>query len=151
LFRPYLSGTAVPSLDRLALLESILFDTRQSPRRRELALEGLLHAFEPHVARGSVMDSLGGKPLPDEWRPRTVGELRAAMAKAFSILERATAERGAIGTRAIDHFTDDFRAILHSVGDSAVALMHRILGTADSDLRARAASAVGSALAYDSD
>jgi len=151
LFRPYLSGTAVPSLDRLALLERILFDLRQSPRRRELALEGLLHAFESHVSRGSVMDSLGGKPLPDEWRPRTVGELRGAMTKAFALLERAAAEAAPIGTRALDHFTENFRMIIGAVGDPALVMMRRLLSTADSEFKARAAGAIGAVLAYDRD
>jgi hypothetical protein len=151
LFRPLLSGTAVPGLERLALLEEILFDERQSIRRRELALEGLFHVFEQHVSRGSVMDSLGGKPLPDEWRPRTVGDMRAVMNKAFELLERVSAETSDLGARAIDEFIDSFRMVLSSVGDPTVAMMRKLIQAGSSELKARAAKAIGAVLAYDRD
>src|SRR5438067_11978273 len=93
------------------------------------------------------MDRLGGKPLPEEWRPRTVGELRAVADKAFEMLRRMAGTQNELGETARTHFLENFRTILPVVGDPAVEMMRDLLAGADSDVRAEGAKAIGYVLA----
>lgn len=149
LFRPQLSGTEVPGLERLALLEGIMSDEGRSERQRELALEALLHVFETHVARSSAMDSLGGKPLPPEWRPRTVGDFRAVVDRAFAMLERAMAD-STLQAKATEGFLQTSRTLFaFALGDQAVARFRQLMEQPDAELRAAALRAINTILAYD--
>ena len=70
LFQIVLSGTATPFSKRLALLERRLLDDGR--RNRELALQALIRCLRSFsgATRSVGSKTLGGRLLPDEWRPR---------------------------------------------------------------------------------
>lgn len=70
LFQIVLSGTATPFSQRMDLLRKRLFDNE--PRVRELALQALnasLRSFSG-ATRSAGSKTLGGRLMPDEWRPK---------------------------------------------------------------------------------
>ncbi|MCI0540656.1 MAG: hypothetical protein L0Z50_36105, partial [Verrucomicrobiales bacterium] len=99
--RLYLSGTAIPYLDRLAILRRRL----QSPNIAEarLALAGLGEIFEDHFSRTLGPPLFAGAVAPDDWRPASVGEREACFESAFQAIEHALSEpRGQLQTQALD-------------------------------------------------
>lgn len=88
LFHLQLSGTATPIAARLDLLEELLSSPGLSADRRKLVHDALAEVFSRHLIRSISVVSLRGQPLPDEYSPRTVGEVRGAAQRALGILWR---------------------------------------------------------------
>lgn len=91
LFRPFLSGTAVPYFDRLRHLEGLLMGP--DPAAARLALEALEKAFDP----GPYTRTLGpavvaGRIPPTDWHPGTYEEQHRAVAEALALLLRLSLE-----------------------------------------------------------
>ena len=152
LFRPLLSGTAKPGIERMALLERILFEEGHSARRRELALEALLHVFETHVSRAVVMSSLGGRPLPPEWRP-TPREARGMVRTAFELIRRLVRDsEDLLSTVARRGFLDSARSIVWTgLIQEVTELLRELAAASDIETPAEVARAIGAIIAYDAD
>lgn len=153
LFRPLLSGSAVPAIDRLDFLEGVLSSPELGVEKRRLALRALGNVFETHVSRSVVMDSLGGRPLPPEWRPTTQHELFEAFEAAFNMLERVAMNASSdLRATALEELLSNTRTLFaQGLGERVLASYGALTPTADTELRAAIAKELNGLLAYDTD
>jgi hypothetical protein len=98
LFRPWLSGTAIPFPERLQLLERRFQTTL--PEQLTLclgALRGLLTSDGPALARPLGPPVVAGRIPPPDWRPRNAREERECWTLTVGLLKRlAQSENAAL-------------------------------------------------------
>ena len=87
LFRIFLSGTAVPFIARMDLLEKRLFT--EDRERINLALECFNRAFNERGLRIVGSPVFAGRIPPENWQPQTQLELEECFDKALTILLKA--------------------------------------------------------------
>ncbi|GAV24844.1 hypothetical protein ciss_07770 [Carboxydothermus islandicus] len=86
LFRIFLSGTAIPFLERLKKLEERIFaDDREVSF---LALEALDGIFTPFSARVLGPPIVAGRIPPEEWQPKTYSERKDCLDAATNLLKK---------------------------------------------------------------
>lgn len=118
-------------------------------RRRELAIEALGEVFDTHVSRTESVESIGGRPLPPESRPITVGQLREILGHAFTLLKVAE-ELAPLKAFAQNTILANTRQLfLQGQGEAALATLEGFTQSGSPDLRARIAGELGSVIAYD--
>ena len=108
LFRPFLSGTEVPGLERLAFLRQ-LYETRESYEKRRLIIRAAGAAVERRdVSRGSEGEMLGGYAPREEWRPTTGAEHKQMIQSALSLIESGLADpRVEVRDQAFEELVED--------------------------------------------
>ena len=90
MFWPVLSFTEVPFWPRW---EHLIGRLRKATQRElPLVLDAALSAITPHYSRVSPPSVVGGRVIPDEWRPATTRELGDLRAKAAKSLLEAIAD-----------------------------------------------------------
>ena len=87
LFRIYLSGTAVPFIERIDLLEKRL--SSENEEEINLALECLTKAFDTRGSRIVGSPLIAGRISPENWQPQTQVELKECFDRAFAVLSKA--------------------------------------------------------------
>ncbi|MCI0489513.1 MAG: hypothetical protein L0229_23230 [Blastocatellia bacterium] len=85
LFGIVLSGTATPFPERLELLRERL--KSEDNRVSSLAFEALNQVFNDHRSRMIGPDIVGGKIVPEEWRPKTNAEYKDCISRTVSLLQ----------------------------------------------------------------
>ncbi|GIK40539.1 MAG: hypothetical protein BroJett011_43720 [Chloroflexota bacterium] len=86
LFRIYLSGTAVPFLERLNKLEKRIYSDDEQISR--LALDALSSVFNLHGMRMAGPPVVAGRIPPEEWHPKNRREEKICLDAAFTLLYR---------------------------------------------------------------
>ncbi len=84
IFHVFLSGTAVPFLDRLSIVKERVLDP--DPRVSELAVKAFDSLFDSHFTRMGTASVVGGRLPPEDWRPRTAAEQNACLDGIISLL-----------------------------------------------------------------
>src|SRR5260370_7231847 len=77
LFRVYLSGTAVPFLDRFEIFKRMVLSG--DPAERDLALGGFGHLVDTQVSRMGSPSLVGGRIPPPDWFPHLRAEREACL------------------------------------------------------------------------
>ena len=83
LFRIYLSGTAVPFIERIDLLETRL--SSENEEEINLALECLTTAFDTEGSRILGSPVVAGRIPPKNWQPQTQAELKECLDRALAV------------------------------------------------------------------
>lgn len=97
LFRVYLSGTAVPFLDRFKRLERrILSENTEIQQLGLRALSGIISTGGSRMLGPSIV---GGRIPPPDWRPTTYGQEKACWDTIANFLQRGSSEM-ALGLQA---------------------------------------------------
>jgi hypothetical protein len=87
LFRPLLSGTAVPFAERLSLLREHLFvNDPQAQALGVAAVESCLASLFGAATRDVGPQIVAGRIVPEDWRPKTYGELWECLDKALELV-----------------------------------------------------------------
>lgn len=73
LFLPILSGTSMPFDDRYAILIERL--QKADVHEQKLVIKAILAIFNENIARIAPPRTVGGRLVPEEWRPKTNEEL----------------------------------------------------------------------------
>jgi len=153
LFRPLLSGSNVPAMERLQFLERQLDSSSLPLARRLLAMSALEHVFEYHIARTVIMDSLGGRPLPPEWRPSKPQELSEVLEHAFTLLERrlvdTTPEISVAAQNAL--FRTTRTLFIQGLGARVLSQFEMLAKSGTPELIAEVVRTLGAVLSYDTD
>lgn len=84
LYRIFLSGTATPFAERIALLRQRLLSGDEAQAR--LAARALAGIFNPWPSRMGVDIVFADRISPEEWRPVTYGDLNDCYASAVTVL-----------------------------------------------------------------
>jgi hypothetical protein len=107
LYRVYLSGTAVPFIERLRRLRARMFDA--APTVRDLAAAALEGVFQHHASRTLGPAVVGGRLPAEDWRPRTGGEERDAFLGALDLLFDASRDAPDVRSAAVRITTEHTR------------------------------------------
>jgi hypothetical protein len=110
LFRVYLSGTAVPFLDRFETFTRMVLSS--DPRERDLALEGLGHLIDTHVSRMGSPSLVGGRIPPPDWFPDTRAERDACLTHVLEFGEELLARPEPLRHAAWTYFKEHLRLFL---------------------------------------
>ncbi len=87
LFRPLLSGTAVPFAERLSLLREHLFvNDPQVQALGVAAVESCLASLFGAASRDLGPQIVAGRIVPEDWRPKTYGELWECLDKTLELV-----------------------------------------------------------------
>jgi hypothetical protein len=87
LFRPLLSGTAVPFAERLSLLRQRLFMNDQEAQALGVAaVESCLASLFGVATRDVGPQIVAGRIVPDDWRPKTYAELWDCLDKTLELV-----------------------------------------------------------------
>jgi len=86
-FQVFLSGSPVPLMERLVLIDELL-QSNTLPSRL-LAARAAAGSLQSHETRlGGDTDYLSKRPYPPEWKPKTYGEIWEPRRKALAYLEQ---------------------------------------------------------------
>lgn len=133
LFRLRLGGTEVPIIERLSLLEEFLSGDSQA--RKNLALAALGELLSPYEIRMSGSETLGTRPVPAEWQPKTVGQMRDAYRSSLKLVDMAMQDQeGSVSKRALAVFLSSARTLVSlGLGDEVITRLNDIVPKNDSD------------------
>ncbi|MEC4812581.1 MAG: hypothetical protein SAK29_04810 [Scytonema sp. PMC 1069.18] len=87
LFQIFLSGTAVPFVERMDLLEQRLLT--KDEEKVKLALKCLSRAFDTQGERVLGAPVVAGRIPPSDWKPQTELEFQQCLDKALNVLSKA--------------------------------------------------------------
>jgi hypothetical protein len=110
LFRLYLSGTAVPFLERFEIFKQVVLSI--DPGERDLALGGLDHLVDSHVSRMGSPTLVGGRIPPPDWYPRTRPEHDACVAQVMAFAEELLGRPEPLAEAAWAYFNKHLRLFL---------------------------------------
>jgi hypothetical protein len=110
LFRVYLSGTAVPFLDRFKIFTQMVLS--HNPGERDLALGGLGHIVDTHVSRMGTPSLVGGRIPPPDWFPDTQVEREACLTRVLEFAEELLARPEPLCLAAWAYFREHLRLFL---------------------------------------
>ncbi|HXA64421.1 MAG TPA: hypothetical protein VNV82_04670 [Bryobacteraceae bacterium] len=110
LFRVYLSGTAVPFLDRFEIFKRMALSI--DPGERDLALGGLDHLVDSHVSRMGSPTLVGGRIPPPDWYPQTRAEHDACLVQVMAFAEELLARPEPLAEAAWAYFNKHLRLFL---------------------------------------
>jgi len=110
LFRVYLSGTAVPFLDRFKIFKGTVLSS--DPGERDLALGGLGHVIDTHVSRMGSPSLVGGRIPPSDWFPNTQVEREACLKHVLEFAEELLAKPEPLCQSAWTYFKEHLRLFL---------------------------------------
>lgn len=124
LFRIYLSGTAVPFLERLKKLEERIF--ADNSNISSLAMDALDELLTPFSSRVLGPPVVAGRIPPEEWRPKTDSELKECMNAVINLLQKiANSDSTMLHKRALEIAIKNARLLLRlGYLSSLKALLH---------------------------
>jgi len=147
LFRIFLSGTAIPFVERLHKLEERIFS--DDKEISSLAIDALDGVFTPHGMRIAGPPVVAGRILPMEWRPKTHKEYKECMDAAVTLLQKVADQASSeLQKKARDIAIDHARTLLTFgyLTEMKVLFPNTIL---DDELRIRLIEAVNKFLHYE--
>jgi hypothetical protein len=113
LFSIYLSGTAVPAIERYKVLEEAI--ASESVDRRVLGVIGLKSALSERSSRMTGGEYQGGRLVPREWYPSTWSEVREAYKYALHLLDKALNDpRSEVRDKALEVLKGSAGVLLHA-------------------------------------
>jgi hypothetical protein len=110
LFRVYLSGTAVPFLERFDIFKRMVLSS--NPGERDLAMGGLDHLIRTHVTRAGKPSLVGGRIPPRDWLPRTSSERAACLDQVVTFAEELLVQPEPLAQAGWDYFTRNLQTFL---------------------------------------
>jgi hypothetical protein len=110
LFRVYLSGTAIPFLDRFEIFRRMALSSDLG--ERDLALGGLERLVDTHVSRMGSPSLVGGRIPPRDWFPRTGAEGEACLIQVISFAEELLTQPEQLSEAGWAYFKNHLRLLL---------------------------------------
>ena len=106
----FLSGTAVPFVEKLQTFRRLLFSGNAS--EQVLASGGLSHLIADHVTRMSSPSLVGGRLPPSDWYPQSQQEWDACLSAMFDLLDSMFAASPQLSDHAWEYLTKHLRTLL---------------------------------------
>ena len=150
MFQMGLGGTEVPAMDRLSLIEEAL--ASDSSARRLLAVRAIAGVMSPRELRWTSSEAAGARPVPQEWRPKTWGEIWDVYRSALRLLDKAMRDADQEVARAARKaFLQSARTVV-SIGlaDEVLDRLERFTPRNDEEKR-KARETIEGLLKYESD